>query len=212
MSLKFNTAAAKKADAISVIKETGKYVGTITRAEKLKSEKGTLGVGFSFKTDDGATANYLDIYTTSADGKELWGANLVQAILCCTRVNDAEEGDITFEKWTKDQGIMQTKAVGYPSLMNKRIGLILQRELGTNPNTNTDTDKVVIVGVFEASSGLTSSEIIDKKTKPERADQKLRALLPVNDRRKKAAGGTVRPMGTETVPDWVDSDIDNLKF
>lgn len=188
MSLKFNAAEARKADFSSVIRDTGKYVGVITRAEKLKSDKGTLGLGLSFKSDDGATANYLDIYTTRADGSELWGANLVQSILCCARVKDADEGDITFNEWNKsEKAEVPVTTTGYPALMGKRIGLVLQKEMQTHSVTGADVERVSVVRVFEASSGLTASEILDGKTKPEKIDQLLKTLPPVRDTRKKAA-------------------------
>src|SRR5690348_3704785 len=98
MSLSLNAAKARDADKMSnIIRETGKYVGIITRAEKLVSKQGTQGGGFSFKADDGSTASYLDVYTAKANGEELWGASIVQSVLCCTRTKNAEEGQITFE-------------------------------------------------------------------------------------------------------------------
>ena len=192
MGLTFNSTDARKADNFSsVIRDTGKYIGVITRAEKLVSEKGTHGLGLSFKTDDGATANYLDVYTAKADGELLRGNSIVQALLCCLRLRNADEGKITFERWSKQDGRMvQAEANGYPVLMGKRIGLILQRELQTNNRTGEDVDRINIVAVFEAATGLTSSEILDKKTTAERADAILKMLKPVNDRR---AGVSHRP-------------------
>lgn len=202
-SLAFNADAARRADKqSSIIRETGKYVGTITRAEKLESRQGTKGVGFSFKTDDGATASYLDIYTEKKDGTPLFGADLVQSVLCCARVKDAPEGQIKFERWSKEDGAMvECTSTGYPALMGKRIGFVLQRTLETRSDTGEDTDKMVLVRVFEASSGLTSTEILDGKTKGEKLDKFMAWLAPVNDRRKdkKAAAPVVVPMGTGPV-------------
>lgn len=213
MSLKFNADEARKADKTSsVIRETGKYVGVITRAEKLLSRNNVQGVGFSFKTDDGYTANYLDVYTVKANGEELWGVNLVNAVLCCARLKDVAEGEITFEKWDAEvREMAPTKAAGYPALMGKRIGFVLQRELGTNTNNGAETDKVVLVRVFEASSGLTSTEILDGKTKGVKLDEFMKTLLPVRDNRKKTNVAPLRT-GVETTPEWVDDDITGLKF
>lgn len=187
MGLSLNAAEARKADNFSsIIRETGKYVGTITRAEKLESKNGTKGVGFSFKTDDGAIANYLDVYTEKANGEQLWGHSLVQSVLCCTRTKNADEGPIKCEKWTRDQGIVEQTVTGYPALMGKRIGFVLQRVLETNQNTGADVDRVSIARVFEATTGLTSSEILDGKTKAEKIDAMMKSLQPVWDRRKKS--------------------------
>lgn len=189
MGLTLNANEARKADNFStVIRESGKYVGTITRAQKLLSKNSVEGVGFSFKTDDGASASYLDLYTVKSDGTKIFGYNLVQSILCCARVKNADEGPITFEVWDGDERKMvQTTEPGYPALMGKRIGLVLQRELGTHSVTGADTDRMQIVGVFEAATGLTATEILDGKTKPERIDRVVRMIQanPVRDSRKR---------------------------
>ena len=189
MSLDLDTNLARQADRVnSTIKETGKYIGVITRAEKLLSKKGTEGLGLSFKSNNDETANYLDLYTVNAEGKKLPSMNIVQAILCCTRTKSVNEGVIQFEAWDKDAGkVIKKSANGYPDLIGKPIGLLLQKELATNEQTGDDTERMVIYGVFEASSELTASEILDKKTAPEVLPKMLTSLLarPVNDRREK---------------------------
>lgn len=212
MTLTFNADEARKADKTSnIIRETGAYKGVITRAEKLLSRNNTQGVGFSFKADDGSSANYLDVYTVKADGKQLWGANLVQSVLACTKTREAVEGPITFDKWDNEvREMVKATATGYPSLMGKRVGFVLQRELGVNPNTQTETDKVILVRVFEADTGFTSSEILDKATKPEKLAEFLKGLLPVRDSRPKGSaprektlaekGGDVDPAFDDSIP------------
>lgn len=212
MGLTLNANEARKADNFStVIRESGKYVGTITRAQKLLSKNSVEGVGLSFKTDDGASASYLDLYTVKPDGTKIFGYNIVQSILCCTRVKNAEEGPITFEVWDRDERKMvQTIEPGYPALMGKKIGLVLQRELATHSVTGEDTDRLQIVGVFEAATGLTSSEILDGKTKPERIERVVRMIQanPVRDSRKKYAAPKGQPASAppaDTAP--FDDDI-----
>lgn len=189
MSLSLNANDARRADNISsVIRESGKYIGTLTRAEKLLSKNSVEGVGLSFKTDDGASANYLDLYTVKPNGEKLRGYNIVQALLCCTRLRNADEGPITFERWDSEKRQMvQATAPGYPSLMGKRIGLILQKELQTNQNTGEDVERLNIVTVFEASTGLVSTEILDNKTKAERIEFLAKWIVsnPVRDTRKR---------------------------
>lgn len=210
MSLTLDANEARQADRINQsIKVSGKYVGTITRAEKLLSKNETQGFGLSFKTDDGATANYLDLYTVNKGGKTLPSMATVQAILCCTRTKEANEGEITFDKWDKDAGqVVKAKAIGYPSLMGKRIGLLLQQELSTNSTNGKDVDRVVIYAVFEADTELTASEILDKKTEPEKLEKMLQALMakPVNDRRVRESGSV--PVTSASGPfDDFDDDI-----
>jgi len=192
MGLSLNANEARKADNFStVLRESGKYVGVITRAEKLLSRNNVEGVGFSFKTDDGASASFLDVYTVKPNGEKLRGYNVVQAILCCARLKTVSDGQITFERWDSDERKMvQATAPGYPELMGKRIGLVLQREIGTNDNTGNDTDRLNIFAVFEASTGLMASEILDQKTKAEKLENVVRMIManPVRDTRKRSGG------------------------
>lgn len=193
--LKLNSQLAKDADNINAgIKETGKYVGTITRAEKLVSkEKGTVGLGLSIKTDDGLSADYLDIWHTRGDGSELSGLKTVNAILCCTKTMEAQEGPITVERWDNTAGKREkTSASGYPGLMGKKVGVLLQKQLETNNRTGKDVERVGIFAVFNAETELTASEMYAKKTNPERLAQMLTTLMarPVKDNRKKVAAST----------------------
>src|SRR4051812_48958368 len=149
MGLQLNAAKARQADNFSsVIRETGRYIGIITRAEKLLSEKKTEGVGLSFITEDGATANYLDVYTARADGSELWGANLIQSLLCCLKLKTVEEGKIEFERWDREVNeVVKATATGYPALMGKRIGFVLQKELQSHHQTGADVERINLVRV-----------------------------------------------------------------
>lgn len=211
MSLKLNTNEARKADKTSsVIRETGMYKGVITRAEKLVSKSGTKGVGFSFKADDGSTANYLDVYTEKATGEPLWGANIVQAILCCAKVKDAPDGTITAEKWDREVSeLVKADVPGYPALMGKRIGLVLQKEIQSHYQTGADQERINIVRVFEADTGFTASEILDKAVKAEKLAEFMKTLPPVRDSRKKGAAQKIVPMGGApgTVVDDFNDDI-----
>lgn len=200
MSLKLNSKLARAADEIAAgIRESGKYIGVITRAEKLTAGTGTVGLGLSFKADSGQTADYLDLYHTKDNGETLSGLKTVNAILCCTKVSEATEGPIQCEKW-QDGGRHRVTVTGYPDLMGKRVGLLLQQVLETDKN-GKDREKVQIFAVFNADTELTASEMYDKKTKPERLANMLDALLarPVRDNRK---GGKSKPSGRSAADEY----------
>lgn len=190
MTLRLDSKAARAADVInSGIKETGKYIGVITRAEKLVAGTGTEGLGLSFRADNGQTADYLDLYHTKANGETLSAFKTVNALMCCAKVMEAEEGRIKCEKWIKTKGAREIVEVpGYPALMGKRIGLLLQKSLETD-DKGKDSERMQIFGVFNAETELTASEMYDKKTKPERLGAMLEALIarPVRDNRKHSA-------------------------
>lgn len=211
MSLTLDTKKAREADNTNTaIRTSGKYIGVITRAEKLLSKQNTQGLGLSFKSDDGATANYLDLYTVNSKGEVLPSMATVQAILCCTRTKNADEGNINFEKWDKEAGaVVKATANGYPSLMGKRIGLLLQQELSDNPNDSSKhNDRVVIYGVFDADSELTASEILDSKTQPEKLGKMVQSLMakPVNDRRTKKSSAMNQTIAAGHAGDDFDPD------
>lgn len=215
MSYTLDSASAKQADTInSGIRDSGKYVGVITRAEALVSQNGTKGLGLSFKTTSGQTADYLDIYTHKKNGEELTGLKTVNALLACLKLRSINEGAIHCEKWNADiKKREQVQVTGYPELMNKPIGMLLQKELGTHSLTGADTEKMTVFGVFSASSELTASEILEGKTQPERLPKMIEALSarPVRDNRDKdrkpAAAAKPKGAATGTGFDSMDDDI-----
>jgi len=205
-----DTKQAKAADSISSsIRETGKYIGTITRAEAIVSTRGTKGLGLSFKADDGATADYLDLYTHKSDGEALSSLKTVNAILACLKVREVKEGPINFEKYDKEtKARAKFQGRGYPELMGKRIGFLLRKEIETD-DQGKDRDRVGIFAVFQHDTELTATEVLDQKTKPERLEKMLDALMtrPVYDKRKTATS-QARTASHSTGDDWTqDQDI-----
>lgn len=185
--LTFDAKEAVRADQIaSSITETGKYIGNITRAEKLSSTKGTQGLGLSFKSDEGATADYLDLYTVNAQGETLPSMKVVQALLGCLQMRSAQEGPIKCSKWNKESRQREDVTVtGYPEMLGKRIGLLLQKTIETDQN-GADRERIQIFGVFQADTELTVSEILARKTTPETLPKMVQYLdaHPVRDNRK----------------------------
>jgi hypothetical protein len=217
VTFKLDANSAKSADNFfSSIRESGKYIGIITRAEALNSQHGTTGLGLSFKANDGSTADYLDIYTTKANGDVLMGMKTVNALLACLKLREIRDSRIKYEKWNKDTKKREmVEMPGYPDLMGKPIGLLLQKELGTNDQTGADTEKMVIFGVFNADTELTASEILEGKTKPERLSKMLEALIarPIRDNRTRGRSTAPAPRAasqhtsTGTGFDDMDDDI-----
>lgn len=216
MSYSLDTKAAKSADAISQsIRESGKYKGVITRAEAIESDKGTKGLGLSFKADDGSSADYLDLYTENSAGEALYSAKTVHAIMACCKVREMKDGQkVQIERWDKDAGArVKVTVPGYPELMGKRIGLLLQKELSTHSTKGTDTERMTIFAVFQADTELVASEVLDQATKPERLTKMVDALTakPINDRRTKrpaaSASGRRQDPDQGSAPGWDDDGI-----
>lgn len=209
MSYTLDANQAKQADSISSsIRETGKYIGVITRAEAITSTKGTRGLGLSFKAEDGSTADYLDLWTHNKDGEALSSLKTVNAIMACFKLRGISEGQITFEKWNKDSKQRErVQGNGYPDLMGKRIGLLLRKELETDDQGH-DRERVSIFAVFRAEDELTATEVLAGLTKPERLNKMFDALMarPINDKRKGGAQQrpASRPASIVDSGDWTD--------
>lgn len=163
-----DTTAAKAADQINQrIDETGKYVGTFIRAEEVTSSRGTKGVEFTFKADDGRTADYLTIWTINDQGKQLHGYKQLMALMTCLKVKKITPKTATIEKYdSASRSKQQVQANVFPELMNKPIGLLLQREEYEKSAGGIGT-KMALFAPFEAGTEFTASEILDKAIKPE---------------------------------------------
>ena len=176
MDYQLDTKAAKQADQLFArIEEKGKYMGIITRAESIQSKKGTKGVGISFKTDTGATADYLDFWTINADGKQLAGYNLLMAIMTCLRVKGLKATTGEIEKYDRDlQARTKVQADLFKELMGKPIGFLIHMEEYAKTEGGTAW-KPVISAPFDPA-GFTASEILAQAQKPETLEKMFFAL------------------------------------
>lgn len=183
-SYTLNPQAAKQAGVSSYINETGPYVGVFKRAEAVVSKQKTDGIEFTFLSDDGRTCDFLNCWTYNEDGKELYGLKMLNALMACMRVRDIApiEGSI------RDRDGNTKKTTIFPELMDKPIGVLLQRE-EYEKNDGSIGFKFNIVGSYEAKSGMTASEILDKATKPVLMEQMVARLKdkPMQQRREPAA-------------------------
>lgn len=196
------------------ITESNAYDCEITKAELVTSREGTKGLELAVKAADGATADYLQLWLVKKDGTELFGMKATQAILACLRLRDCPEGIIKVRKYDKQSGAMvdNVEAPGYPALMGKKIGLLLQRELFTK-NDGADAERMTIIGAYEVGTHFTAAEILGgvvNATAAEKAVQFLRQK-PVRDSRKKqpsmgaAIHAAAQSHGTDFTP--FDDDI-----
>jgi len=172
--------AAREADSFGAyLTETGKYIGTFTRAEKLISKnKGTHGIGFTF--DCGGQTSRFDIWTMDAHNKHLSGFNAINAIMTCLSLRGIKPTPGKVERYNWDTQQKETvQAEVFPDLVGKHIGLVLQKteyEKMRNGSLTGETGwRLELVAPFRAADEFTSSEILDRKTKPE----KLAAIVAI---------------------------------
>lgn len=207
-----DTNAARAADNKSAfVDDAGKYIGAFTRAEYMdKQETGSTGIGFTFKSREGADAQFYINLSYQHGTKNEGGHALLNAIMACMQLRTvAAPQTISFEKWDKDAGQrVKATAYGFPELMNKPIGLLLQMEI--EKNSTTGQPRPTIFAPFSAESEKTASEILDPKcTSPAKLEKMVQQVMnkPVVDRRPKGSqAASPRPQEAQ-LPDSFDDDI-----
>ena len=175
-----DTNAAREADSIgSYLTESGKYIGAFTRAEKLVSKnKGTHGIGFTFESA-GQTTRF-DIWTMDAQNKHLSGFKAINAIMACMSLRGIapKPGQVDRYNWdTQQKETMQADV--FHDLVGKPVGLVLQKteyeKMRDGQYTGETGWRLEMLAPFRAADEFTASEILDRKTKPE----KLASIISV---------------------------------
>ncbi|MBV8060810.1 MAG: hypothetical protein JO253_04710 [Alphaproteobacteria bacterium] len=190
---KLDPNAAVKADTIGAyLNETGKYIGKFTRAEKLVStNKGTDGIGFTFKADDGRECRF-DIWTRKGNGETLTGLNQVNAIMACLKVREVTIITQPVRRWENNQEVIVDGQV-FPELQNKPIGLLLRSEeyekMQDGQLTGQTGWRMGLFAIFQADTEMMASEVLGKKTKPEQLAKVIGMLAdkPLKQRRHPAS-------------------------
>ena len=204
MDYTLDTSAAKKADVIfSKIDSKGKYMGELTRAEKVTSTKGTIGVDLSFKADGGESADYLTLWTHNKDGNQLMGFNTLMAIMTCLRVRELKAQDGEIEKYDNTKNA-RVKAVVplFRELMGKPLGLLIQMEEYAKTAGGTAW-KPVIAAAFDKDE-FTASEILNKSVQPEALAKMVQALRDRPLKNSTAASPAASGSSSDMPPDFDD--------
>ena len=158
--------AARHADtAGATIKEIGKYVGEFIQAKDVVTKKGGRGIEFIFKSQGGQKA-ILAIYTTGANGDRYQGYDALMAIMTCLQLRGIKPapGKVTRYDFEAKKEVVEDGTV-FPDL-HKPIGVLLETEDYEKKDGSIGT-RMVLKNVFQPSTELTASEILDKKTQPE---------------------------------------------
>lgn len=187
--------AARSADNKSAfIDDAGKYIGTFTRAEYMeKQETGSVGLGLTFKTNQGAEAQ-LYVNLSYQHGKKNDGGHAtLNALMACLQLRQVSNPQpIQVEKWNKDLNQREQVTVqGFPEMLNKPIGLLLQMEI--EKNSQNGLPRPTIFAPFSAESEKTASEILDPRcTAPAKLEKMVQQVMkkPEIDRRPKGSAAS----------------------
>ncbi|GAA5786107.1 hypothetical protein [Chitiniphilus shinanonensis] len=159
------------------IDESGKYIGVFTRVEPFTSEKGAQGVGFDFKSNSGGTASFT-LYTHSKAGSPIFGLDWMNAILTVLRTKQVSVQAAPVEKYNAETKQREkVTAQCFVELMNKPIGIVLQKEWYTNQK-GADAYRFSPYAIFDAETEQVASEVLDQKP----ADRLGRIVATLKDR------------------------------
>lgn len=205
--------AAREADTFGAyLSETGKYIGTFTRAEKLISnKKGTHGIGFTFECS-GQTTRF-DIWTMDAQNQHLSGFKALNAIMTCLGMKSIapRPGKVEKKNWETNQTEVVDAEV-FPGLMGKQIGLALQKteyeKIRDGHKTGETGWRLELVAPFRAADEFTASEILDHKTEPKKltaivsrlADRPLKSRPVQNERQPQSSSSSGFDDMTDDIP------------
>ena len=171
-----DTQAARQADTTGgMISEMGKYVGTFTQAVDVTASTGTKGIALTFQSNAGQKAR-LSIYTMKQDGEKLMGFQALSAIMTCLSLRNIAPKAGIYAKWNNEsRADEQVQGQVFPDLCNKPIGVLLETE-DYSKNDGSLGTRMVLRGIFQASTELTASEILDKKTQPDQLAKMVQGL------------------------------------
>ena len=212
-----DTQAARQADTSgAMIKEIGKYIGEFTQAQDIVTKKGGRGVSFIFKANTGQKAN-LAIYTTGANGERYQGYDTLMAIMTCMQLRSIKPapGKVTRYDFDAKKEIQEDGTL-FPDL-HKAIGVLLETEDYEKTDGSLGT-RMVLKNVFQPSTELTASEILDKKTTPAALAKMVEGLRhrPLKGARTNAAprggDGTGGPPAGHPASSGFDDMEDDIPF
>src|SRR5574341_768789 len=170
----YNETLASQADDVALrIDTSGAYVGVFTCARVFTNDKGNEAVEFDFKTNDGNRARF-NLYLRRADGSELFGQRLLQAMMTVLGQRGLRTSTGLVEMYENGERI-EVEGERFMDLESKKIGLILQKETYSKTNGGT-AFRMNIYGVFHPETRLTASEIREHKATPMKYERILRAL------------------------------------
>jgi hypothetical protein len=112
------------------IETSGAYAGRLTLAKERVAKTGTKGIEFTFEADDGRVARFLTLWVARATGEKIeYPFSQLSALMACLDVARIDSVTTTVDEWNPAQGGWAPgQAEVFPDLMNKPIGVVLQRE------------------------------------------------------------------------------------
>lgn len=180
-SYELNTTAAMRADdKNNRLDATGEYIGTFLYVIARKARSGTDGVELHFVERATKREAKITLWTHKADGEPLSGFNTLQALMTCFQLRNIRAVPQRVELYDAKTKAKQVQEVDvYPDLMNRPIGLLLQRapeEYRSDQGELKVANKLELYAAFQPDTRLVASEILQRTQQPEKLD-KMKAGL-----------------------------------
>lgn len=190
----FDAGLASKADeAANRLTEGGAYIGRFKKAWAVEAQSGTEGIELGFDSPSGNTT--VTLYTRRSDGTAVFGANFVNAMMYLFGLKSLKSVPCKVERYDEDaKARVEVDGEGYPDLCERNIGIVLQKELYTKQGGGQG-ERLALIGVFQPETRLMVSELVDRKTKPEKLDRLLKGLKVKDTRKAQAAEPSQPSMG-----------------
>lgn len=183
-------AGSKADDVAGRIDTSAAYIGTFKSAHAIESDRThTVGIHFEFVSPGGGMTGF-DIWTRKEDGSTIFGWNQLQAMMAIMGLRGLRSVPGVYEGW-QDGKRATLKGEIFPDLVDKPIGLVLQKELYTKQDGG-NSFRMGLHAIFNPTSRLTASELKEGKVKGEKLEKILRSLKD-KDSRTKAAPEPAQP-------------------
>jgi hypothetical protein len=153
------------------IETSGAYVGHFTQAKERTAKTGTKGIEFNFEAEDGRVARYLTLWLTRENGEKIeYPFSLLSALMACLNVKNVESTTAVIDEWNQAAGtMMPVEAQTFPELINKPIGVLLQREERLWEGKTYVSMK--IAQFYDPSDSSTPAEILSGKRSGQALDK-----------------------------------------
>lgn len=145
------------------ITQSGAYTGVFTKAKAITAGTGAEGIEFTFKSDSGAEASYLTLYTHNKSGEEIYGYAQLNALMSCLKQRQISAQSMQVMEYDHDSGKeVSVQISGYPQLMNIPVGVVLQREEYCKKSGDIG-ESMNLYAFFDAETRQTGAEVIQQQ-------------------------------------------------
>lgn len=160
------------------IETSGAYTGRFTLAKERIARTGARGIEFTFESDEGQIARYLTLWVTRANGERMdYGYGLLSALMVILGLDQIESKPAVVDEWQADAGQWQPNQVEvFDALMNKPIGVLLQRE--EREWEGRTQVGMRIVEFFDPRDRRTAAEILANAREAQSLNRLIASLRP----------------------------------